>query len=181
MLIGLTGPSGAHKTVIAKRLEAAHGFDRIHAGDPIKNGLRAGFKLGKNQVRGKGKDHPAHQLGGATPRSVLEAQGTGTAIAAPGATATRLHKRLMKRLSRGKNVVVDGVRQEAEAGVIRRLGGHIIRADNGKDPDDSMPMDKRQASIIADSSINTSGKKKDIRKATDDHIMRHLQGTYNNG
>jgi hypothetical protein len=178
LLVGLTGPSGAHKTVIAKRFEKRFGFDRIHAGDPIKNGLREGFKLDKSQVRGKGKDRPAHQLGGATPRSVLEAQGTGTSVAAPGATATRLHKRLMKRMSRGKNVVVDGVRQEAEARVIRRLGGHIIRADNGEKPNESMPMDKKQASIIADSTIDTSGKKKSIHEAVDGHVMSHLHGLH---
>jgi predicted kinase len=181
MLVGFTGHSGSRKTVAAKHLEKTYGFDRIHAGDPIKKGLEKGFGLSRGQIRSKGKDTPAMELGGAEPRDALEAQGYGTAVAAPHATASHLHRRLARRLSKGKHVAVDGVRQEAEAQVIRRLGGQIWRMDNGKEPDPKLPMDKMQSSIIADRTIDSSAKNKGgkddkgkIRDQIDKAMAEHL-------
>ena len=86
MFIGSDRPSGSHKTAIAKRLEKAHGFTRIHAGRPVKNAVRA-FELTKAQTDGDLRDTPTMRLGGAAPRNNMEAWGDGTREAAPHATS----------------------------------------------------------------------------------------------
>jgi hypothetical protein len=176
MIIGFTGPSGARKTAAAKRLAAAWGFERIHAGEPIKAAVRQGYGLSRRQLRGKAKDRPAAQLGGATPRDLLEATGLGTHLSAPGTTAIALHKRLMQHVAKGNSVAIDGVRDEMEAAVIRGMGGMIWRMDSGKPPNPRFPMDKRQVSLGADATIDSSsGSKSDIHQAVDRQMMTFMR------
>lgn len=73
MIIGLTGPSGAHKTAAARRLARAHGFKRLHAGQPVKDAVRKGFGLSRRDTEGGGRDKPNLRLRGQKPRVVLEA------------------------------------------------------------------------------------------------------------
>ena len=136
--------SGAHKSVAAKHLRDAWAYKKIHAGQPIKDAVQVAGALTAEQMKGKGKDRPAPQLGGATPRDLLEAVGFGTHLAAPGTTARALHKRLAQHTAQGHSVAVDGVRDPTEEAVIRAMGGQIWRMDNGKDPNPKWPMDKRQ-------------------------------------
>lgn len=174
MIIGLTGPSGSKKTVAAKRLQKNWGFTRIHVGDPIKKAVRDGFGLKKKQVMNVGKDTPAPQLGGATPRSVMEAYGVGIHTAAPKATAIKLHKKLMKAISRGKSVAVDGVRSPHEAALIKSMGGTIWRMDNNKGADVNLPMDKRAELVKADSLVDSSKSKEDIQANVDSQMMKMM-------
>lgn len=173
-LIGLTGPSGSRKTVAAKRLAKRYGFQRIHAGEPIKHGVQKGFNLSNSQVRGKRKDVPAPELGGASPRMVLEPFGTAVHLAAPRATSTILHKKVVRRLSRGKSVVVDGIRTGVEANAIRQMGGKVLRLYNGKEPNSDLPLDVKQASIQADHTIQHDGSKSDVRNKVDQYMMSLL-------
>jgi adenylate kinase family enzyme len=175
MIVGLTGPSGAHKTVVAKHLQKSYGFNRYHAGTPIKNAVRKGYGLSKEQVGGKGKDRPAPQLGGAHPREILEAHGVATHTAAPYATAAALHKKILKSTLKGKSIVVDGIRSPHEEAVVRRLGGTMWRADNGKGADPKLPMDRRSEEVKADQRVDTSsGDKDNIRSNVDEMMSKHL-------
>jgi len=79
-----------------------------------------------------------------------------------------MRRRIQKRLSKGKSVVVDGVRSPVEAGTIKRLGGIMVRADNGTVPDQSKPMDIRQASVSTEYAIDASGKRKPAGDRPDD-------------
>lgn len=167
MLIGLTGPSGAHKTVVAKHLAKRHGFTRMHAGEPIKAGLRAGFGLSKVHTAGAAKDRPTMLLGGATPRAAMEAMGTGIHEVAPSATSAVMAQRIAEKLSKGQHVVVDGIRSAEEAATLRKMGGRLIRLNNGGGINQRLPMDVRQEKIKADHELDSSGSKKDLRAAAD--------------
>ena len=167
MLIGITGHSGAQKSEVCKHLCKAHGFTRLHAGTPVKKAVRTLAGLTKAQTEGKLRDNPTMRLGGAAPRDLMEAVGDATHNAAPNATSVVLQRRVQKRLAMGQSVVVDGVRSAVEAQTIKRMGGHIVRADDGGEADSSKPMDRRQVGVTADQSVDTSGKKKALRAATD--------------
>jgi dephospho-CoA kinase len=93
MLIGLVGPSGSHKTAVAKYLRKRHGFASVHAGEPVKRGFRAGFGLAKAHTAGAAKDNPTALLGGANARDVMEAAGAAIHSAAPWATSTVMRRR----------------------------------------------------------------------------------------
>ena len=172
MIIGITGPSGSRKTAISKHLAKRHGFARMHAGMPVKKGFRAGFELGPEHTSGKAKDHPTQLLGGAITREAMEAVGKALHDAAPKATSAVLQRRLAQ-LGQGSDVVVDGVRSPIEAATLRRLGGVMIRADNGTVADPSKPLDLMQSTIKVDYTVDTSGKKKD-RKAAADRMLADL-------
>ncbi len=159
MLIGVTGPSGSSKTKIAKRLQKAHGFSRMHAGRPVKRMMRAGFGLTKEQTDGKLRDVPTMRLGGAAFRDGSEAVGKAVHDAMPHATSVEMVRRVQKRLAAGQSVVVDGVRSPVEAAAIRKMGGMIVRADDGsaRGTDSSMPMDDMQWSVSpVDYTLDTS-------------------------
>jgi dephospho-CoA kinase len=173
MLIGLTGPSGSHKTSIAKHLVKAHGFVRLHAGRPVKRAVQA-FGLTKTHTDGKLKDNPTMLLGGAAPRDLMEAVGNAVHEAAPHATSMILQRRVQKRLAKGQAVVVDGVRSPVEAATLKRMGGVIVRADNGSVPDPEKPMDRRQATVASEYTIDTSGSKQQ-RKAAADRMIADLR------
>lgn len=178
MIVGITGPSGARKTVVAKHLKRQHGFARIHAGEPVKRAIRKGFRLSKAQTAGEAKDKPTIKLGGTAPRAVMEVVGTGIHAVAPMATSMVMRKRIVKRLAKGKHVVIDGVRSEEEADIIHKMGGSIWRADNGKGINPDLPMDKRQATLSADHTIDTIGSKKDIKQACDQMMQRAMSLVY---
>ena len=80
MFIGSDRPSGSHKTAIAKRLEKAHGFTRIHAGRPVKNAVRA-FELTKAQTDGDCATH--RQCGSAVRRHATSWRREATARTRP--------------------------------------------------------------------------------------------------
>lgn len=182
MIIGLTGPSGSHKTVVAKHLSRNYGFDKYHAGTPIKQAARRGFGLTKEQVSGEGKDRPAPQLGGAHPRHALEALGVATHTAAPHATASALHKKILKSTLKGRSIVVDGIRSPQEEAVVRKLGGTMWKADNGKGPNKDLPMDKRSEEVKADQRVDTSsGDKAAIRSNIDQMMSKHLGLSFSSG
>lgn len=174
MIIGLVGPSGTKKTSVAKHLEEAHGFARIHAGAGVKRAARA-FGLTKAQTRDKGaKDQPTMQLGGKPPRALMEAIGTAVEDAVPGAIPEMLHRRVAKRMAKGMSVVVDGVRSPRQAKVLKDMGGVMVRTDNGVSIDPSKTMDQRAAAIKTDYTLDTSGKKAD-RKAAADRMLTDLR------
>jgi hypothetical protein len=145
----------------------------LHAGQPIKKGLRLGFKLAAAHTSGNAKDNPTQLLGGVVVRDAMEAVGDAVHQAAPKATSAVLQRRVGRRLGQGSDVVVEGIRSPVEAATVRRLGRVIVRVDNGTEPDPSKPLDLLQSTIKADYTIDTSGKKKD-RKAAADRMLADL-------
>ena len=176
MLIGITGGSGNFKTVIAKHLEKVHGFDRIHAGMPVKKAMRAGFDMPRGTMK-EAIDRPTARLGGGVPRDVSEAMAAALHRTAPNATSEVLQRRVAKRVSQGKSVVVDGIRSPVEAATLRRMGGYIVRADNGKSIDPAKPMDVMQQTVQPHYKIETDamargdkGAKGAVKEAVDNML-----------
>jgi dephospho-CoA kinase len=168
MLLGVMAPAGSGKSKAGKHLRRAYGFKRLHAGAPVKQAMRAGFALSKDAVDGGGKEKPNMQLGGIAPRPVMEHVSEAVATHAPKATALALHPKIMKAMSAGRHVVVDGVRQQAEAALIHKMGGRLVAIDTGKSPDPAKPMDLLQAALVADHVVSApSGKKKELKAAVD--------------
>lgn len=172
MLIGLTAPAGSGKSKVSKRLRNRYGFKRMHAGKPVKTAMRAAFGMSKEAVDGPGKDAPHVDLGGVEPRAIMERVSEAVATHAPKATAIALRPRIMKALNAGRHVVVDGVRQKAEADLIHRLGGKLVAVDTGRMPDQAKPMDLKAAQLSPDHTIRARGGspkelKRELRKATD--------------
>lgn len=79
---------------------------------------------------------------------------------------------MRKHVAVGRHVVVEGVRQQAEADQIRRMGGKIWRMDNGAAHDPALPMDRLQAAIQADAVIDSRGDKADLKRNVDEELMR---------
>jgi hypothetical protein len=173
MLLGMMAPAGSGKSKAAKHLVKRYGFKRLHAGAPIKKALRAGFGLGRADTDGARKESANIKLGGASPRAVMEPVSEAIAEQAPAATAIALRPKLVRALSRGRDVVVDGVRQPKEAELIHKLGGKLVAIDTGKSPDPHKPMDLRQAELVADHVVRAPGGKKELRGALDG-LMRKL-------
>jgi hypothetical protein len=167
MLLGVMAPAGSGKSKASKHLKKRYGFTRLHAGQPVKEAFRQAFGLDRAAVDGKRKDVPHIRLGGAAPRAVMEPFSEALAEKAPQATAVALRPRLMRALSQGRDVVVDGVRQQAEADLIHRHGGKLIAIDTGKSPDPAKPMDLRQAQIVADHVVHARGGKTELQAAID--------------
>jgi hypothetical protein len=172
LIIGLTGPSGAHKTQVAKHLVKAHGFGRMHAGAPAKAAVRAMSGMSRDQVKAA-KDDRTMMLGGADTRDLHEAVSDAMHRTAPNLTSMKLERRLRRKMGKGKsNIVVDGVRSPKEAAVIKSMGGMIARCDNGQEPDDSKPMDMLQRGVMSSYTLDTSGPKKSDRQDKTDAMIR---------
>jgi dephospho-CoA kinase len=174
MILGITGNSGSKKSSVAKQLARAHGFDRIHAGMPLKRAMRKGLGLTKAQTDGDLRERPTMQLGGVEPRQLMEATSDAWHKAAPHATSVVMQRRVAKRMAKGHSVVVEGVRSPVEAAMLKHMGGTILRCDNGSSPDPSKPMDKLAAAIKVDYTIDTSGKKSE-RKAAVDKMLQDIR------
>jgi predicted kinase len=182
MLLGLMAPAGSGKSKVAKHLKRRYGFKRMHAGAPVKKAMRAGFGLDKSAVNGKGKERPNMALAGAKPRSVLEPVSDAIADHAPSATANALRPKLMRAINKGRHVVVDGVRQPAEAALIHKLGGKLVAIETGRMPDPEKPMDMRAAQLAPDHTINARGGTKKEKKAAlgsaVDGLMNKMMGDW---
>lgn len=174
ILVGLVAPSGAGKSTVAKHLKKTHGFIGTHAGYPVKKAVQEGFELDEDHVDGHLKREPCATFGGTTPKIVLDHVGEAIANVAPEATANKLKERL-KDMSAYPRVVVDGVRQQSEADVIKAAGGHMIRISPQLKPKKKFPMDVRSQAIKADFSVDNTVSKKHTKQQLD-KIIEQLGG-----
>lgn len=173
ILVGLVAPSGAGKSTVAKHLKKTHGFVGTHAGYPIKKAIQLGFDLDDAHVDGHLKREPCKTFEGVTPKLVLDHAGEAIARIAPKATAYKLKERLKELAHTYPRVVVDGVRQQAEADVIREAGGKIIRISPQLPAKKKFPMDVRSQAIKEDFSVDNTISKKHTKKQLD-KIMDQL-------
>lgn len=165
MLIGLAAPSGSGKSAVARHLKRRHGFTRLHAGKPVKDAARAAAGLAKADVtERRRKDKPHFRLAGKTPRDLLEGIGEAVHTQTPGLTARMLRGRVAPHLAAGRDVVVDGIRDDHEAAMVRKLGGHVVGIDTGEGPDPALATDRRQARIRLDHVLDARGDSKKARR-----------------
>lgn len=124
-LIGLLGAKQSGKSTAAKHIVDHHGFTRIRFADPLKEILRV-LGCTPAQIDGDEKEIPLERLCGKSPRNVMDLMGTecGRRMIGEELWVNIVDGRLRELLPRGP-VVIDDVRFENEAALVRRLGGAL--------------------------------------------------------
>ena len=125
-LLGITGKAGSGKSTAAEYL-VQNGWHRIKFADPLKDMLRA-IGLDNRHIEGELKELPCDILSGATPRHAMQTLGTewGRGMIHPDLWIDLARRKISLAMASGLSVVVDDVRFENEAQVIRDLGGMVL-------------------------------------------------------
>lgn len=138
-LVAFVGGKGVGKTVCATHLASVHNFKRISVADPLKAIVKTLFRLSDDQVNdGELKETVVASLPlNATPRQLMQVIGTDLFRDAftqrfPQMT-TGFWAMLLDQTLEGTlqytDVVVDDIRFEDEAAIIRKHHGSLIRID----------------------------------------------------
>lgn len=132
MLIGFTGLAGCGKSTAAKYLEQEHNWTRARMADPLKNMLRSLYAdMGysgvdiERRVEGDLKETPDRLTARVTPRFLMQTLGTewGRKMIYRDFWVDVAASRI---LSIKGHIVVEDVRFDNEAKMIRNLGGRIV-------------------------------------------------------
>ena len=125
-VLGITGRAGSGKTTAADVLVKA-GWKRVKMAGPLKDMLRS-IGLTDRHIEGDLKEVPCDLLCGQTPRHAMITLGTewGRDIIGGNLWVGLARQRIMQAMSEGYNVVVDDVRFNNEADIIRDLGGTVL-------------------------------------------------------
>ncbi len=135
-LIGICGPAGAGKSTMAEHLFERHGFTRLSFADPLKTmilvmlyetGVDYPGEAGR-LIYGDLKATPHEKLNGHSARHAMQTLGTEWGRDCMGEDFwANIAKRKIDRLPDDINIVLDDVRYENEAAMIRSLGGKIVK------------------------------------------------------
>lgn len=128
-LVGISGKAGSGKTTASAALVEV-GWVRVKMADPLKDMLRS-IGLTDRHIEGDLKETPCDLLQGKTPRHAMITLGTewGRDMIGPDFWIGIARKRIIAALASGKNVVVDDVRYDNEAALIRDLGGDVVQVE----------------------------------------------------
>ena len=138
-LVGITGKAGSGKSTAAQVLLDA-GWVRVKFADPLKDMLRAFYRLAglqpdiiERKIEGDLKEVPCDLLCGQTPRWAMQSLGTdwGRKMIGVDLWLSIARRRIALAMAAGFDVVVDDVRFEDEADMIRELGGLVIGLERG--------------------------------------------------
>lgn len=129
-LIGLTGPAGAGKNLVASMVPDAV---VIQLADPIYAGLALMLGVEEQMLRARStKEQPIEWLNGRSPRQLLQTLGTdwGRRLVADDLWLTLAARRIDQLEHAGAPaVVIADVRFDNEAEMIRERGGEVWRVD----------------------------------------------------
>lgn len=133
-LISIGGKRGAGKGEIASHLVKAHGYTVHKLASPLKDMLRAFLReaagynaaLIERCIEGDLKEVPIPEIGGASPRELMQTLGTEWAQSIyPGMWIDMMVSRVSATIADGGKVVVDDMRFPHEADVLSRLGAQL--------------------------------------------------------
>ena len=126
-LIGFCGLAGSGKSAAAQILIEHCGFERVRFAGPLKAMCRA-IGISEQEIEGDLKEDPCDRLMGKTPRFFMQAIGTefGRDLIHPDFWVHLWRRDAEVILTAGGRLVVDDVRFQNEAAVIRALGGKLI-------------------------------------------------------
>lgn len=163
MIIGLTGLAGSGKSEVAAALRELGQFHRIPFAGPLKTMLSSvGFS--DAQLWGDEKEVPVPELGGVTPRHLMQTLGTewGRNTIHPDIWVT-LWERAVE--ARSGHVVVDDVRFPNEVDIVRSLGGQVWRIERPGVATMNHASETQIASLEVDSVIQNTGDLFHLRQA----------------
>jgi hypothetical protein len=122
--------------------------------------LRA-IGLDDRHIEGDLKEKPCDLLAGQTPRHAMQTLGTewGRQCIAPDLWVALCRREIALCLAQGESVVVDDVRFENEAAVIRALGGCVLSIDRAENADKSHVS---EAGVAADMSYFNTGSRAEL-------------------
>lgn len=169
-LIGITGLAGSGKSTAAQALEDA-GYWRMRFADPLKAMVRAllrecGYDDATiaRMIDGDLKQQPIPELCGKTPRQVMQTLGTEWGRNMVGDTLwTGIARRKAERSP--WPVVVDDVRFGNEAGLIRDMGGMVIKVRRPGVGLMDHPSETGVLGIEADVDLDNGGTEDALRRA----------------
>jgi len=159
-LVGITGRAGSGKSAASDALVEA-GWVRMKFASPLKDMLRA-IGLTDQHIEGDLKEVPCDLLCGQTPRHAMITLGTewGREMIGGNFWMNIAANRIATAMAAGINVVVDDVRFDNEADLIRRLGGVVL----GLERDNVLAIDhKSEAGVTADMIYRNDGSAAELR------------------
>ncbi len=124
-LIAFTGPMGCGKTTAANAVIKSQSYCKlISFGAPLKEAVMGIFQLTHDQVYTMEGKMTADPRWGMAPRDILQKFGTDAMRRTfPGVWVQRARQEIS---STGIHVVIDDVRFEDEAALVRELGGTVV-------------------------------------------------------
>lgn len=131
LLLGFAGPAGCGKSTAAALLASRVGWVRLSFAEPLRELLLALHPHWDQWRLGPGKDL-CQADGGLSPRDQMRTAGDWVKGYEPGFFANIMRRQLGAQMEMGSHVVIDDVRFEGEARLIRELGGslvHVSRTD----------------------------------------------------
>lgn len=136
MLIGITGKAGAGKDTLGDYLWRKHAAVRIAFADPLKRAAQEIFGLSDAETWERDLKEVEIPYWGMSPRRMMQLLGTEAMQDTFGRDVwLKRWQQSYDIVKHSDNVVVPDVRFEAEAGLIRALGGVIVKVtrdtDNG--------------------------------------------------
>ncbi len=126
-LIGFTGRAGSGKSTAASVLVEQYGFTRMSFAQPLRKMLRE-IGLTEEDLT-SGKSEPVDWLDGKTPRQLMQTLGTewGRGMIHTNVWVTIAERKIAQLRADGvPGIVIDDVRFDNDADMIRRLGGVVI-------------------------------------------------------
>lgn len=127
-VVALTGLAGSGKSTLADYLIERHGYVRVKFAGPLK-AMMAAIGLSTDHIEGSLKEVPTPILQGRTPRYAMQTIGTewGRDTIGPDFWTGLWQRTANDVLDNGGRVVVDDVRFDNEADVVRAVGGVVIQ------------------------------------------------------
>lgn len=134
-LIGLSGAAGSGKSTAAQYLHDTRGYERKRFAQPLKDALRQMLRTAlvhedtiERMIEGDLKELPHPTLLGKTPREAMQTLGTEWGRHCIGDQFwVNLMRHALSASKRNALIVIEDVRFENEAALIRDFGGKIIR------------------------------------------------------
>lgn len=175
-VVALTGLAGSGKSTLADYLVERHGYVRVKFAGPLKAMARA-VGLTDHHIEGALKEVPCPLLQGRTPRFFMQQLGTqfGRDIIGPDFWTGLWEATANDVLDNGGRVVVDDVRFDNEADVVRRFGGVVIQLEGrGGLPSTQAGSHASEAGVDADVVLRNIGSIGDLHARADEVLFGGL-------